>query len=204
MKIRMFLTLLCAMVLAGCTALQNPSKRDTGAALTNFANPKDNKALYEFSSSPLDKPSVLDELPYPTAQLVQDETLLQTPTEEEAEDFTAENISSAYGTYGDVVVTVALHKFKLGEKATRSEMTMFQQALDAGYATAMRQYRPIGFTYAMSSVGTVNPLSDVEVTCKLSERSANQVGQATCNLFFDTIARRYMQLAKTNKAQGTK
>ena len=42
----------------------------------------------------------------------------------------------------------------------------------------------------------VHPLSDIEVACKLSERSANQIGQATCATFFNTVARRYEQLVK--------
>lgn len=188
MKVRFLLVLVSAVVLAGCSALQDPSKR-TVPVLTDFSNPQANQAYYEFSSSPLDKPSVLSE------------TVEETQTEEteelgEDEDFTAENIASAYGTYGDVVVTVASHKFKLGEDATRQDMTKFQKALDSGYLAALRQYHPVGFTYAMSSVGTVNPLSDIEVACKLSERSANQVGQATCRTFFNTITRQYKQLSQ--------
>lgn len=176
-----------AVVLAGCSALQDPSKKGTGV-LTDFSNPNANQAYYEFSSLPLDKPSVLSETveePETQAEEIADD-----------EDFTAENIASAYGTYGDVVVTVASHKFKLGENATRQDMTKFQKALDSGYLTALHQYRPVGFTYAMSSVGTVNPLSDIEVTCKLSERSANQVGQSTCRTFFNTVTRQYAQLSK--------
>lgn len=191
MKIRFLIVGVCAVVLAGCSALQNPSKR-TPPVLTDFSNPNANAAYYEFSSSPLDKPSVLME----TENTQEPAEELVTPEPGEDEDFTAENISSAYGTYGDVVVTVASHKFKLGEDATRQDMTKFQKSLDAGYLAALRQYRPVGFTYAMSSVGAVNPLSDIEVTCKLSERSANQVGQATCRTFFNTVARQYAQLSK--------
>lgn len=188
MKKRCLLIFLCGVVLAGCSALQDPSKR-TVPVLTDFSNPNANQAYYEFSSSPLDKPSVLSE-EAEEAQTQQTEEL------GDDEDFTAENIASAYGTYGDVVVTVASHKFKLGESATRQDMTKFQKALDSGYLAALREYHPVGFTYAMSSVGAVNPLSDIEVTCKLSERSANQVGQATCRRFFNTVTRQYAQLSK--------
>ena len=188
MNLRCLLIFLCGVILAGCTALQNPSKR-TVPVLTDFSNPQANQAYYEFSSSPLDKPSVLTEDETP-------ETDVTAEVPGEDEDFTAENIASAYGTYGDVVVTVASHKFKLGEDATRQDMTKFQKALDSGYLAALREYRPVGFTYAMSSVGAVNPLSDIEVTCKLSERSANQVGQATCRTFFNTVTRQYKQLSQ--------
>lgn len=188
MKTRIVLLISC-IGLAGCTALQNPSRRSD--ALTDFSNPNANRAYYEFTSSPLDRPSVLDEqLP----ESVQTQPAQQEPGEDE--DFTAENVENVYATYGDVVVTVATHKFTLGAAATRQDMTRFQQAIDGGYTAALRQYRPVGFTYAMSSVGAVNPLSDIEVACKLSERSANQVGQATCRTFFDTVQRKYTYMLK--------
>lgn len=189
MKIRTFLMLLTGLVLAGCTALQTPSRRDVSTT-TDFAHPDANHAYYEFTSSPLDRPSVLDE---------RQPVIVEQPTTREVgldEDFTAENIESAYSTYGDVVVSVASHKFKLGENAGRKEMKAFQSALDYAYSVALQQYRPTGFTYAMSSVGAVNPLSDIEVSCKLSERSANQVGQATCSTLFNTVTKRYSQLLK--------
>ncbi|MBR5151660.1 MAG: hypothetical protein IKW71_02365 [Elusimicrobiaceae bacterium] len=191
MKRQTYLILLCGVLLAGCSALQTPSKRDVSAT-TDFAHPAANHAYYEFTSSPLDRPSVLDDLLPVTAEQ---------PSYElgSDEDFTAENIESSYGTYGDVVVTVASHKFNLGASASRKEMSAFQSALDYAYSVALKQYRPTGFTYAMSSVGVVNPLSDIEVACKLSERSANQVGQATCNTFFSSVSRRYTQLIKGAK-----
>lgn len=188
MKLRVCFTILLGMLVAGCTSLQDPSKRG-GAALTDFANPNANTAYYEFSSFPLDSPSVLTEQDEPDGY-VAEETLSA------AEDFTAENASGAYGTYGDVVVTVASHKFKLGAEAARKEMVAFQKALDDSYNVILKQYRPVGFTYSMSSVGTVNPLSDIDVACKLSERSANQVGQATCMSFFKSVTSRYLKLIK--------
>lgn len=181
------LAVLCLFV-GGCAALQDPSQRKS--SITDFAHPDANSAYYEFSSSPLDRPSVLDDQPameQPAYDLGDDE------------DFTAENIESSYGMYGDVVITVASHKFKLGEVAARKEMVAFQTALDEAYSVALKQYRPSGFTYAMSSVGAINPLSDIEVACKLSERSANQVGQSTCRTFFNTVSRRYNELIQKGK-----
>ena len=200
MKIRLFFTFLGVLLLAGCSALQAPSKRST-ALPVDISRPGANSAYYEFTSSPLDRPSVLDDMQYRSATASQEEVVVEDEEEylDEAEDFTASNISGAYGTYGDVVITVATHKFQLGEQATRTDMTRFQRALDSGYSAALQQYRPVGFTYSMSSVGAVNPLSDIEVTCKLSERSANQVGQATCRTFFNTVSRRYAQLVKGAK-----
>ena len=186
MKRRTILLVAATLVTAGCTGLQDPSKRNQ-VALTDFFNPQANTAYYEFSSSPLDTPSVLTD---------EEEASSQEAALAEDEDFTAENASGTYATYGDVVVTVASHKFKLGPSAGRTEMTAFQKALDEGYKATLKQYRPVGFTYSMSSLGTVNPLSDIEVACKLSERSANQVGQETCKGFFKEISTRYLKLMK--------
>ena len=157
-----------------------------------YTHPQANKSYYEFTSydmqeSPLLPPSVMAE-GQPTGSA-------EEPLGED-EDFTSENISSSYGTYGDVVITVATHKFKLGANATRKEVLAFQKAMDGAYTKSLQQYRPVGFTYSMSSVGPVNPLSDMEVTCKMSEQSANAVGQATCNNFFRMITSGYAAALK--------
>ena len=78
-------------------------------------------------------------------------------------------------------------------------MGVFQKSIDKAYSVALRKYRPVGFTYAISSVGAVNPLSDIEVRCMLSERSANDVGQSTCTLFFSTITSTYLELIQEAK-----
>lgn len=191
MKRQISFMVMLAVLSAGCAGLQDPSKRRE-VVLADFANPNANSAYYEFTSSPLDRPSVLTETNAPV-------DFEETDMQADDEDFTAENAASAYGTYGDVVVTVASHKFKLGANATRKEMSAFQKALDDAYNVILKQYRPVGFTYSMSSVGTVNPLSDIDVACKLSERSANQVGQATCTSFFKTVTSRYLKLIKESK-----
>ena len=133
----------------------------------------------------------------PNAQLKSDfDRLTHSNEDNNTEDFTSENIATSYGTYGDVVITVATHKFKLGANASRKEMAVFQQAMDQAYSVALKQYRPTGFTYALSSVGAVNPLSDLEVTCKMSEHSANAVGQNACSTFFTNLASNYRRLIK--------
>ena len=114
----------------------------------------------------------------------------------EDEDFTSEAMTSSYGLYGDVVVSAATHKFKLGASATRHEMSVFQQALEKAYLAALNKYRPSGFTYSMSSIGRANPLSDIEVTCKMSENAANQVGQDACNMLFKSISTEYVTLLR--------
>ena len=187
---RIVFLVLAGTFAAGCTTLQDPSKR-VFLPPTDFSHPNANTAYYEFSSSPLDAPSVLEEDNALGSEVAFTESA-------EDEDFTAENVTAAYGTYGDVVTTVATHKFKLGPLAGKTEMTAFQKSLDNAYTVALKQYRPVGFTYAMSSVGAVNPISDIEVACKLSERSANQVGQSTCTLFFNVITRQYKQLMQGN------
>lgn len=169
------------------TACTGERKRVTQSI--DYSHPYANKSQYDFASyepSALLIPSITAE---PDGQNGEREL-------GEDEDFTSDNISGSYGSYGDVVITVATRKFKLGPQATRKEMTRFQQAIDSAYNVALRQYRPTGFTYAISSVGAVNPLSDLQVTCKMGEQSANAVGQAACTQFFRNVASSYMQLTK--------
>lgn len=178
MKIKFFILLCAVGMVAACAPRQNIAQR---------SYPKEGKTYYEFTSYGLEIPSVLSQEPEVQTSEIR-------PGEDE--DFTSENITSSYGTYGDVVITVATHKFKLGANASRKEMMLFQQAMDKAYQVALRQYHPSGFTYAMSSVGAVNPLSDMEVTCKMSEGSANAVGQEACNAFFSSLTTTYLQLVK--------
>lgn len=181
MKIKNFILLSVCAILAAC------APRTTVRPATDYSHPQEGKTYYEFTSYGLETPSVLTQEP---------ETSNPEILPGEDEDFTSENITSSYGIYGDVVVTVATHKFKLGANASRKEMALFQQAMDKAYQVALKQYHPTGFTYAMSSVGAINPLSDMEVMCKMSEVSANAVGQNACNAFFASLASNYRQLVK--------
>jgi len=144
-------------------------------------------------------------LPHPT--MLDEKPPLPEATEEEMpgedEDFTSEEIASAYDRYTDVTVVAAAKRIKLGGGATAKHMALFQQALDAGYKKALRTYRPTGFTYSVSSVGAVNPLSDIEVSCVLGERAASDVGQQTCSLFFNTVIQEYNKLFQEAKANAT-
>jgi len=90
-------------------------------------------------------------------------------------------------SYGDAVVTVASKKITLGQSAGEAQMTALRTTLDGAYASAQKTYRPLGFTYTISPVGAINPLSDIQVACVLSEESAQDVGQQTCNMFFNKI-----------------
>lgn len=189
MKMRVLVTFLLAGLVCACSSTDYRSHKRVTQGI-DYSRYPGNEAYYEFTSDiPLD-PSVLTE----SEPLVEQEPVLG-----EDEDFTSENIASTYGNYGDVVVNVAAHKFKLGPKAARKEMSVFQKSLDKAYAVALKKYRPVGFTYAMSSVGAVNPLSDIEVRCMLSERSANDIGQSTCTLFFNTIKSTYLELSQEGK-----
>lgn len=189
MKIRILVFCLGCALLAACSSTDYRSRKQVTQGI-DYSRYPGNEAYYEFTST----------LPADASQPLTPSVSAQdgAPQTEETlgadEDFTSENLAGTYGTYGDVVVSVATRKFKLGAKASRKEMAAFQKALDKGYSAALRKYRPVGFTYAMSSVGAVNPLSDIEVNCKLSERSANDVGQSTCTLFFNTIKATYLQL----------
>ncbi len=185
MKIRLFLLAMVGVCLTAC----GTGGRKKVTQGIDYARSPYRGVYYEFTS------------PVPTESnfVPPAEDTLPAPTEEalsEDEDFTSENLTSSYRNYGDVVTTVATRKFKLGDQASRKEMSVLMKAVESSYTQALHAYRPSGFTYSVSSVGAVNPLSDVEIYCRMSENSANQVGQASCTQFFNSIRVRYMQLMK--------
>ena len=192
MKVRLFIFLILVTCLCACTGTDYRSRKQVAQGI-DYSRYPGNEAYYEFTSELPSSPSILDEVKG-SGPADQTEEVLG-----EDEDFTSEALASTYGNYGDVVVTVASRKFKLGPNASRKEMAVFQQSLDKAYSKSLRTYQPSGFTYSISSVGAVNPLSDIEVNCKLSERSANDVGQATCSMFFGTIRTAYLDLIKEAK-----
>lgn len=182
---------------------QNTRRKMTGIDYSAYTRPAV-RAADDFTSQ-LPQPSILDEEPFPapvTEQTqTQDEAENYTPAEDE--DFTSEEIASSYGRYTDVTVVAAVKRIKLGAKANAKYMALFQQALASGYKKALRTYRPSGFTYAVSSVGAVNPLSDVEVSCILGEQAASEIGQQTCHLFFQTAVEQYNTLFKEAQENAT-
>lgn len=189
MNVRVFTFLVLAVGLAACAGTGDYRSKKTIRQGLDYGMYTDYETATQFPTGPLDSPSVLDgSYVAPEADLTQP----QAPSQEE--DFTAELPSGSYSTYGDVAIPVASKKFRLGASATQKEMGYFQRALDQAYSRALRSYRPTGFTYSVSGVGSVNPLSDIEVSCMLSEDSANSVGQKTCKLFFQEIGLAYAQL----------
>lgn len=189
MNVRVFTFLVLAVGLAACAGTGDYRSKKTIRQGLDYGMYTDYETATQFPPGPLDAPSVLDgSYVAPEADLTQP----QAPSQEE--DFTAELPSGSYSTYGDVAIPVASKKFRLGASATQKEMGYFQRALDQAYSRALRSYRPTGFTYSVSGVGSVNPLSDIEVSCMLSEDSANSVGQKTCKLFFQEIGLAYAQL----------
>ena len=106
---------------------------------------------------------------------------------DESGDFTGESRYGSKSAYGDAVVTVGSKKFSIGRAAGEKEMRVFQDSLDKAYRAARNTYNPAGFTYTMSPAGAINPLSDMEVNCVLSQDSADDVGQKTCDLFFKSL-----------------
>jgi len=106
-------------------------------------------------------------------------------------DFVGESRYTAKSAYGDAVVTVGTKKFTLGNSAGENDMRVFQTNVDKAYMTAKKAYNPAGFTYSLSPAGAVNPMSDMEVQCILSQDSADNVGQKTCDLFFKSLKSGY-------------
>ncbi|MBR4682114.1 MAG: hypothetical protein IKP06_02260 [Elusimicrobiaceae bacterium] len=183
MKIRLLLLFVLVFSLAACSTgtSYRGNKRVTQGI--SYMQRGHQDARYEFTSLIPNQGDMV-----PSVQEEQEEGTLG-----EDEDFTSEYLSNSYGHYGDVVVTVSSRKFQLGD-SPNGKMPLFMKSVEAAYARALRTYRPSGFTYAMSSVGAVNPLSDVQVHCRMSERSANDNGQTACNLFFQTIRSEFLRL----------
>lgn len=119
-----------------------------------------------------------------------------------AEDVTVEDeiIESSNSSYGEAAVVMASKKISLGKDASYQDMQTFQTALDEAYKAALQKYRAAGFTYAMSPVGTVNPLSLLDVQCLLSESYATAKGKEVCDFFFSEIPLRLEELKLKNAA----
>lgn len=178
----------CALLISACSS----GRKQITQNIDYFAPAPQQETTYEFTSY-----QIPDLTPSMMAHVEEHQESLTALSE--AEDFTAESVSSTYGLYGDVVVKVATHKFKLGSSATRHEMALFQQALEKSYMSTLQEYHPSGFTYSMSSIGSVNPLSEIEVTCKMSEMAANQEGQAACKMFFSNISKEFIALMREGR-----
>lgn len=132
------------------------------------------------------------------------QAVIYVPGEEEEPGEDEDFVGVAYGqqqvVHGDAVITVASRRFALGRNAAQKQMDMFSESMDAAYAAARRAYRPLGFTYALSMLGSVNPMSDIEVQCILSEESAQEIGPQTCSLFFAEIKNNYDNLTSGETA----
>ncbi len=111
-----------------------------------------------------------------------------------------EIIESSNSSYGEAAVVMASKKISLGKDASYQDMQTFQTALDEAYKAALQKYRAAGFTYAMSPVGTVNPLSLLDVQCLLSESYATAKGKEVCDFFFSEIPLRLEELKLKNAA----
>lgn len=187
MKKSILFLVIAGLVMSAC-GTSNNRKKWSGIDYSAYERPVV-RDTDDYTARPLPGPSILGESGFEDAE--------EMPTEDE--DFTSEEIASSYGRYTDVTVTAATKRVKLGTGATAKHMALFQRALDTAYKKALRMYRPSGFTYSISSVGAVNPLSDIEVSCILDERAANDVGQPTCNLFFNTLVQQYNRLYQEAK-----
>ena len=190
MKKTVLFCTLCAVLCAACSSVDYTSRRKLkGIDYSAYENPSAFTGINDTNNyyGQLPDPSVLGE-----GGLFQQTE----PAVDESADFTSEEIAASYGRYTDVTVVAAAKRVSLGASANSKNMALFQKALDAAYKKALRTYRPSGFTYSISSVGAVNPLSDIEVSCILGEQAANEVGQVTCDLFFDELVRQYNTLLK--------
>lgn len=180
--------------LAACGSTENYTSRRKFTGIDYSAYEKPVFLPGDDYTGTLPEPSVLGEGNGLPGAGTEEERVLS-----EDEDFTSEEIAASYGRYTDVTVVAAAKRVKLGAAANSKNMALFQKALDGAYKKALRTYRPSGFTYSIASVGAVNPLSDIEVSCILGEQAASDVGQPTCNLFFQTLVDQYNALLREAK-----
>jgi hypothetical protein len=199
MKIRLGVIILAGVLLGACSSGSSFSSRKRVTQGIDYSRYGKQESYYEFSSP---VPSDLGENAFADTL-----TSSQTPADSEEilgedEDFVSENLAGSYRSYGDVVVTVASRKFELGSSATRKDMSMLMKAIETSYTKSFRMYQPTGFTYTMSSVGAVNPLSVVQIQCRMSERSANANGQKACQVFFEQIKVNFLRLKANTANEG--
>ncbi|MBR3899560.1 MAG: hypothetical protein IKJ44_04735 [Elusimicrobiaceae bacterium] len=200
MKKSVLFVILGSFILGACSSTNFTSRKKlSGIDYSAYERPvsfipQEDKPADEDFIAHLPGPSVLDEMPQDTS-LADGQNQPQEPLGED-EDFTSEEIEASYGRYADVTVVAAAKRVRLGNAANSKNMAIFQKALDEAYKKALRTYRPAGFTYSIASVGAVNPLSDIEVSCILGEQAANEIGKPTCDLFFQTIVLQYNTLLK--------
>jgi hypothetical protein len=100
-------------------------------------------------------------------------------------------VESTNSAYGEAVVVMATKKINLGKDATSKEMQLLQTGLENAYNSALKEYRVPGFTYSLTPMGEINPLSLFEVKCVLSENYANSTGKSACDFFFSQIPQEY-------------
>lgn len=100
-------------------------------------------------------------------------------------------VESTNTAYGEAVVVMATKKVALGKEATIKEMHFLQTGLENAYNSTLKNYRVPGFTYSLTPVGNINPLSLFEVKCILSENYANASGKKACDFFFSQINQEY-------------
>lgn len=100
-------------------------------------------------------------------------------------------VESTNSAYGEAIVVMATKKINLGKDATAKEMHFLQTGLESSYNNALNTYKVPGFTYSLTPIGEINPLSLFEVKCILSENYANATGKRACDFFFSQIAQEY-------------
>ena len=182
---KILLSIICAAVVFGAcnTYSEKNYKKYKGISYVQYGDIRKEQQA-ETKQTPIvpPPPTVVQEQPVETTQPVGMEDLTGTDNEV---------IESTNSTYGEAVVVMASKKIPLGENASYSDMQSFQTALDSAYNTARRTYHAAGFTYAISPAGPVNPLSEMDVQCILSESFAHATGKAVCDLFFKQIPLEY-------------
>jgi hypothetical protein len=205
---KLLLTLFCAVLVFGACDTYNEKNYKTYRAISydqyekqqsakpqtehkTKLQPKEKPALEEPSVKETDlKPSVSKDA---DASVKPAQSGMEDLSEDDSQDDSdSDTVESVNTNYGEAAVVMSSKTISLGDKASYGDMEKFQASLDAAYEKARGTYKISGFTYNISPAGTVNPMSEMDVQCLVSEKhSKDNAGKAACDMFFDQISSQY-------------
>lgn len=170
-----YLILLLVFLLAGCVSTD---KRDRYERVdySEYEVYEEYERPKIFDSDELTEPSVLGQEQY-----------------EIEIDIKNPDVIGNTGVYGDLAVEISSKKYHMGAKATSTDLREFQTVLDESYLKVFKDYKEVGFTYMLSPAGSVNPLSEIDIKCMISERFSDDNGKEVCDKFFSNITNLYGQ-----------
>ncbi len=170
---RKYLILLLVFLIAGCASTGKKDRYER-VDYSEYESYEEYESPKIYDSDELEEPSVLGQEQY-----------------EIEIDIENSDVIGDTGVYGDLAVEIASKKYPIGAEATSNDLSDFQKVLDESYLKVFEDYSKIGFTYMLSPAGSVNPLSEIDIKCMISERFSDDKGKEVCDKFFGNITNLY-------------